>query len=98
MHNRTGLPTWAQHLPRLLIERRKITDLNRLTLVCVLTMMAVISIGAMVVIMQARWQPACGNYQECLSRETTELVDQSKELLARPPRFQSVRPPSGVAV
>ena len=57
------------------------TELNRLTLICVLSMGAIISIGTMVVIVQARWPARGGAYQECLSGETTELADQSKELL-----------------
>jgi len=84
LHNHTALPTWASHLPRLLVERRRVTELNRLTLICVLSMGAIISIGTMVVIVQARWPARGGGYQECLNGETTELADladQSKELL-----------------
>ena len=81
LHNRTAPPTWTSHLPRLLVERRRVTELNRLTLICVLSMGAIISIGTMVVIVQARWPARGGAYQECLSGETTELADQSKELL-----------------
>ena len=73
------------------LEHRRMTDLNRLTLACVLSMGAIISICAMVVIVHQRWAPARegGSYQECNSRETTELVDQAKGLLGdafTPPR------------
>lgn len=37
------------------VERRRVTELNRLTLICVLSMGAIISIGTMVVIVQAFW-------------------------------------------
>ena len=57
LHNHTALPTWAAHLPRLLVERRRVTELNRLTLICVLSMGALISIAAMAVIVQARRPP-----------------------------------------
>jgi hypothetical protein len=53
LHNRTAPPTWTSHLPRLLVERRRVTELNRLTLICVLSMGAIISIGTMVIIVQA---------------------------------------------
>jgi hypothetical protein len=36
------------------VERRRVTELNRLTLICVLSMGAIISIGTMVVIVQVR--------------------------------------------
>ena len=68
------------------LEHRRVTDLNRLTLLCVLTMAAVISVCTMVMIVRQRWAPNCqGTYQECNSSETMELADQAKGLLASSP-------------
>ena len=74
------------------LEHRRVTDLNRLTLLCVLTMAGVISICTMVMIVRQRWAPNCqGTYQECNSSETMELADQAKGLLAcTPPSAKSV--------
>ena len=67
------------------LERRRVTDLNRLTLLCVLTMAGVISVCTMVMIVRQRWAPDC-TYQECssddhYSSETTELADQARGLM-----------------